>query len=394
VPARADGSHLPWYWARIRDQTIFFPWYRKTKETRMRFDVPPAGMLQPYLIDLLLADRIGTPAYAAAFRYPARERAAQFVAPTYLLNYPADAISHHPERLGALPQCVVREMLPDPQALLDRASELLLAQASDSVTPPPPPQPEQRRFVDTDAGQLMVRSIGSGPNVLLLHPPGSSSARYMPDEALVTGHGLVVPDLPGHGGSSHAPCESFAMLVRVVEQVAEQMEATQIVAFEGSGQVALALWANRPDLQIILVDGPDPDTEVWPELTPEDHGGHLLAAWRCARDSQLFRPWHQADLAHSLVWDFNLAPDEIHKRTVDLLVAAASLQSWSQLAEAGPALDPVSLSKGTPIRVIARAGSGTEASSQELAQAAGVKLEMCDPGDKWQTIFGDSLRER
>ena len=216
----------------------------------------------------------------------------------------------------------------------------------------------------------------------------------MPDNSPIPGHRLVVPDLPGHGGSGHAACESFPMLVRVIEQVAEQMEATQIVAFEASGRVALALRANRPDLQVILVDVPGPGPEVWPELTPDDHGGHLLAAWRCARDSQLFRPWHQADLAHALEWDFDLAPDKIHKYTVDLLVAAASLQSWSQLAEAESPPGLVSLSKGTPIRVIARSGSGAEASSQELAQAAGIELEVCDPGGMWQTVFGNSPRER
>jgi len=125
VEPAPDGSHLAWYWSRIRDQTIFFPWYRKTRASRMRFDVPPAGMLQPYLLDLLGAAKLGTPAYAAAFRYPSHERAREFSAPTWLLNYPADAISHHPERLGLLPDMVRRELLPDAEALLQRATALL-----------------------------------------------------------------------------------------------------------------------------------------------------------------------------------------------------------------------------------------------------------------------------
>ncbi|HET6565224.1 MAG TPA: alpha/beta hydrolase, partial [Xanthomonadales bacterium] len=124
APPTGDGRHLAWYWSRIRDQVIFFPWYRKSREARMRFDVPPAAFLQPYLLDLLGAAAEGRPAYEAAFRYPARKAALEFTAPTYLLNYTQDAIAHHPERLESFASAVRRECLADPETLQRRASEL------------------------------------------------------------------------------------------------------------------------------------------------------------------------------------------------------------------------------------------------------------------------------
>jgi pimeloyl-ACP methyl ester carboxylesterase len=386
MPPAADGSHLPWYWARIRDQTIFFPWYRKEQSARMRFDVPTAAMLQPYLLDLLAADRMGTPAYAAAFRYPASEAAAQFSAPTYLLNYHADAISHHPERLGALPACAAREMLPDPQALLDRASELLKEHGAGMSQPPPAPaQPQACRYVATRHGPLLMRTSGEGPPVLLLHEPGRSSAQWRP---LADGPGagacLHAPDLPGHGASRWAGKIRLDVLLDVLEDLLDQVEGEpQIVALGASGLLGLAFKQRRPGVPLTLIDLPLGDDHLfWPDISPVDHGGHLLAAWQCARDAALFRPWHRPDLDHSLDYAFDLDPARVHEQTVEMLRAAANLSNWTRALMEVDA--PTLLGAAAqPLRMAVRSGRGVEAS----AALAGMPAEIW-PNDMsaWRDI--------
>jgi pimeloyl-ACP methyl ester carboxylesterase len=64
-----DGSHLTWLWARLREQTIFFPWYRPGLEMRMNFDVPPPEALQRGVVEFLRAGDNYRAAYRAAFAF-------------------------------------------------------------------------------------------------------------------------------------------------------------------------------------------------------------------------------------------------------------------------------------------------------------------------------------
>lgn len=377
VPPEPDGRHLVWYWSRIRDQTIFFPWYRKTRDARMRFDVPPAAMLQPFLLDLLRADRLGTPAYAAAFRYPADARARAFTAPTYLLNYHADAIAHHPERLGALPASVRRERLPDPDALLGRASALFAeAGGMDAPPPPPPPQPAQCRFLDTRHGPLLVRSGGEGVPLLLLHASGASSAQWEP--LMERGGRLFhAPDLPGHGGSPRGTARGVDDWTDVFEGLLDQLDSPPaVLALEGSGWLALGLKARRPDLRLTLVDLPMPgdDGGGWPDLAPRDDGGHLLAAWRAVRDGELFRPWDRPDLAYALAVEPDLAPERLHARTVDLLLAAQALPDWERSTDRADASLLTSAGQAG-LRIAWRDGLGAGHAAHAAAALAGTKAE-------------------
>ena len=48
-----DGAHLTWLWARMREQLIFFPWYRKSLADRMYVDLPPPAALHAGLLDFM-----------------------------------------------------------------------------------------------------------------------------------------------------------------------------------------------------------------------------------------------------------------------------------------------------------------------------------------------------
>lgn len=323
-----DGSHWPWYWARIRDQMLFFPWYRKEPATRMRFDLPSAADLQPMLLDLLRAHDNGRPAYAAAFRYDSVGRAEQFIAPTWLLNYAADAIADHPARLARLAPVARREMLPDPQALLDRASALFARHAA-ACEVHWPEQPERCAMVELAGSQVRLSSGGAGEGVLLLHGPGASSRQC----AGVKGRARrwLSLDLPGHGASGVQVPSADALVDALTAMIAEY-DVRTVVGWGESAVFAEVLAAKVPGIGVVGI-APPAQPARWPDLTPVEHGGHLLAAWQTIRDGELFDPWDCPDLAHARDREFKLCPAELHARTVDLLGAAPGLTGWRALLD-------------------------------------------------------------
>jgi len=328
-PPSPEGAHLAWAWARIRDQMIFFPWYRKERGARMQFDIAPAAALQPYFLDLARAYQGGVPAYRAAFEYDAKAAAANFAAPTWLLNYPADAIAGHPERLAVVSDQTRREMCSDPAGLTDRAIEifrskpahpLALAAASD----------EDLCIVAMERSELCLRKTGSGVHVLLVHEPGASMAQW---NGLTQHSGFRwhLIDLPGHGRSGPDPGASSTVnngLAKLIDE--HSIRAVVTMGDSGWLLAEAALAAGVPHLAIDLDD--DPSLVPPPDLTPKDHGGHLFKAWYVIRDSELFHPWSEPTLARSLDREFALDPELLTRRTIDLLIAAPSLATWKDRA--------------------------------------------------------------
>lgn len=328
-PPSADGSHLAWAWARIRDQMIFYPWYRKERAARMKFDVAPAAALQPYLLDMLRAYRGGVPAYRAAFEYDAQNAASTFAVPTYLLNYPADAIADHPERIVSLSEHARREMAADPQALADRAVAIFQANLA---SPAKPSKPTDSSSYLTDFGRSPVCVNRSGTNapVLLIHQPGATMSQWdavMAHDAY-SWHAL---DLPGHG-KSWASEPDLANFGRDLANLIRQIGAQAVVTIGDSGWLAASATQSL-GVPLLAIDLHEHPGEVpTPDLTPEDHGGHLLKAWYAVRDAELFDPWSSPTLANALDREFDLDPEGLTHRTLDLLTAAPWLALWKERA--------------------------------------------------------------
>lgn len=61
------GGHLIWAWARMREQLIFFPWFRKDDASRMETDLPNPAGLHRGVVDLMRSgDNYRSP-YRSAF---------------------------------------------------------------------------------------------------------------------------------------------------------------------------------------------------------------------------------------------------------------------------------------------------------------------------------------
>src|SRR5689334_8517196 len=105
------------------------------------------------------------------------------------------------------------------------------------------------RNVDARAVRLRVFEAGSGPTIALLHGLGGAASNWaLVAPALARRSRVVVPDLPGHGGSSALPAP-VETLDPYADRVAALLAEPAVVVGHSLGAVvALRLAARRPEL--------------------------------------------------------------------------------------------------------------------------------------------------
>nr|WP_237180905.1 alpha/beta fold hydrolase [Roseomonas haemaphysalidis] len=108
-----DGSHLLRLWHQLRDQELFFPWFRRTRD-HARGNAP---RLQPEALQAraracLKQPHSLAPAWATAMAYPLEQRLAQLRAAVALASHPADIFA---PRAAAAASFLGREALPMPE---------------------------------------------------------------------------------------------------------------------------------------------------------------------------------------------------------------------------------------------------------------------------------------
>src|SRR4051794_41632094 len=87
---------------------------------------------------------------------------------------------------------------------------------------------------------------GEGAPVLLLHGFGGAAWNFTEIAARLPGRRLVIPDLPGHGGSDPLPAASMAAFADAVAGVLS--EPTRVLRPSLRGVVALTLPERPPQL--------------------------------------------------------------------------------------------------------------------------------------------------
>ncbi len=107
------------------------------------------------------------------------------------------------------------------------------------------------RFADFRGARLRYYVGGTGPPLILVHGLGGAAANWtLLAPGLMGRHRLLVPDLPGHGGSSPlAAALTLNPFADAVVELAgrEDMLPAAVVGHSMGGVVALRLALRRPD---------------------------------------------------------------------------------------------------------------------------------------------------
>jgi pimeloyl-ACP methyl ester carboxylesterase len=118
----------------------------------------------------------------------------------------------------------------------------------------------EERFAEVKGVRMRYFVGGEGPPLVLVHGLGGGAANWTELAPLLARrHRLLVPDLPGHGGSSALPAvsglEPFADRVALVAG-RERMLPAPVVGHSLGGAIVLRLALRRPpDVQAIVLAG-------------------------------------------------------------------------------------------------------------------------------------------
>lgn len=347
-----DGAHLAWLWSRMREQTIFFPWYRKEAADRLAINVPPPEALQANLVDFLRAGDHYRVAYRAAFTMPAAETLREITVPALVTASLADPTSRYLGRATAPATAVGIHACPTAAATLDLALAHL-RRARGSAAPGAAATRAiagrlWQQMLDVPGGPWRVRRNDDavGRPVIVIHPAVGSADTVAPLAAGFIGRRPVIAiDLPGHGESvaPAAPPRGHALIRTHAQAVRKALDALRIrecdvVGVHGGGLVGLELAsiARRRVRRLVLVAPPyfgratqaRLRARYVPDIQPDWHGGHLLEAWHFLRDQGLFWPWFERTAAAILHDEGEIDPDRVHQRVIELFRAP---EGWRRM---------------------------------------------------------------
>ena len=326
------GEHLPWLFARLREQSFFFPWYKADNEHRMRLPEAPASHFHESVLDLLASGDAYRLGYGAVFRAERAVPPESEAIPTLISACDTDPLQAHIDRLGHnLPSVWQTRKLAEMPQVIEACRDFLAARPAAPFDHQPHGD-APRRFVTVNrpgfAGQLHLQQRGAGRvSHVALHAPGGSGAALL-DRILDSAAfpAVVAIDLPGHGQSARLASGPPVTLESLADIVAAGLEAdglagVTLVADGLTAPLALSV-ASRSDAvnAVQIIDGACPSAQTrdeWrsnylPDLTPDLDGAYLLRAWRFARDSLFFWPWFRSGPAFAVPFDpACLAPERL-----------------------------------------------------------------------------------
>jgi pimeloyl-ACP methyl ester carboxylesterase len=262
---RWDGGHLTWLWARLREQTIHFPWYRAQPDARMGFDVPPPAALDAAVRDFLEAGDHYRAAYGAAFRQEASAIAPKLTCPTMIVATPRDPLGPHLERFGNLPDNVRVVGIEPGQGPLEAIIDRCMARAQLPVLERPEPAPAERSYASGKGGQVHIRRFET--------PCASSAAAQRP---------LILID--GRFGSSAVIAPYAAIAARQRRVIAPCLPGCGLSDLVNMSSRKLAQFLGLPDAEVRVLGCSERSFNAAPDAT----GAHLLRAWHRVRSEHLF----------------------------------------------------------------------------------------------------------
>ncbi len=342
---RWDGGHLAWLWARLREQTVFFPWYRPSLAGRMGGPMPAPEVLHDGVIEFLRSGDAYRGPYGAAFKLDGAAMAAAMRCRAIICASDWDPTVNYLGRLPAkLPDGVSVERLGDRRgdAVYAWVADLLARYAKG--TPPQPPAPTAiadgtwQDFADVDGGQLhMRRTEGTGRPLLVQHDAASDNRIvHRVTRSLAGKRPAIAFDMPGNGESDNTigtENVTVAGYADVVVQALDSLghESVDFYGMWGGGLVGLDLAVRRPDrinklaMSNVLYFTPADakayhDNYTFP-IEIDWFGGHLIKCWIAMRDQGLFWPWYERTRQSAIRQEPYVGTAMVHSRVVSMLKA-------------------------------------------------------------------------
>jgi pimeloyl-ACP methyl ester carboxylesterase len=255
-----------------------------------------------------------------------------------------------------------------------------------------------RSYVETDGGQLALRTAGAGagrPLVVVPPVPGSGSMLVAEIEAFARDRRVVAIDAPGCGDSDAFDAASAGAMAGAMVQAIDRLGIGEfdVYALNGGCAAAVEIAASLPRaVSNIVLEAPARAHAAIPEyaaryappIEPRWDGGHLIALWHSTRNRRLFRPWFDQRLAvrYTGTAAVRLDPESINREVL------AGLESWRTYPRAWRAvLEHSTLERarslGRPVKVAAQASDeffdpGAERLSEALLPRVGRLRELLD----------------
>lgn len=336
-----SGSHLTWAWARMREQLIFFPWYRKDTARRLDYDLPAPTVLHGWLMDFFRAGDNYRKAYRAAFTFDCARAVQDTKAKAVITTARTDVLSPCMDLMPTLPPNVTAWR---PATDIDTRRQVIQA-----LTENPSPQKSLAMtgakavpghiwsdYLQTPDASIYCRrsTAGQGRAIVMIHASAASSMamdRFM--RPLIGKRPLLAVDLPGNGESdnplgANVNVEAQARYLGLAIEAAGYHEV-DVFGHWGGGCVGVELALQRPKLvkhlalptPVVLDDTTREEylANYCPSIEIDEHGAHLLKAWNMLRDQELFQPWYKHTREHiRRDAEPDIAPDVIQRRTLDL----------------------------------------------------------------------------
>ena len=348
-----DGSHLTWLWARMREQSIFFPWYAKSLAARLRGNVPPPATLHAGLLDFMRSGDHYRVGYRAAFLMRSDLALREMRVPALITAYDTDVLAAHLPRIRHASASVTVQAGGTVEQTLDVCRDFLLRHPPSAGPKISPPLALRGRlhqdFVSLPGGQLRLRrnDEGTGRTVLVLHDALGSSDTIASVAAGFIGHRPVVAlELPGHGESDDllpADTPSIAAYAQVVAAALDALALADcdVVGLGAGAVIALELaLLDRSRVHALAMVGvaevdrdrvAEVSAQIAPTLEPDWFGGYLLQAWHCVRDQALFWPWYERGTRGLVLQEPQLDPVRLQQR---LLEVFRSRGNWGRALKA------------------------------------------------------------
>ncbi len=353
-----SGAYAIWWWYRLREQHIHWPWFAQGQSRARAMPPSPADLHLRY-IEWLESGPHYISAYLPAFREDSLQRLAHVHCPMIFCSDASDSL--HGTRLRLPENCRHEELSADPAL---RSGELLallreLSIGISGINQPKVniPQATGRYYLAQDDARIHVREYNpaqqaSEPTILLL-PPWPGSHRDVAELAslLARKRRVIVVDLPGQGDGAplsaemQTPDSLLAHMSNALEKAISYLglERPHVIAHQGSARILQYLCTTRRNQfgRIAMLA---------PRMSPQDktsefrcgdmmmeNGAHLMQIWHDLRQAELFFPADSSHPDQALAAGRSLSPQILWRRFIGAVkhthIHSMVLQAGRQFGE-------------------------------------------------------------